>query len=258
VKKACFLLLLLPLIFVVSCRNDDKAESYPTIADVWLNPTQDYYLLVEHARDYYNKYDAIYLEVISKEPCTGMEINNQVLYLDSSDYNPSLGYYTQDFVTDNLTPEILNSSDGKLHYSLSFAESAISGTLTVPAEYLFVIDDFDPEQDFVFEWQLAQNPDFQSFRFEVRDLAGNGIYDVNNISGKVRSLTWNKALWENYGIIEYFELELAANNYKYSDGGLVWIIRSREYNLNILDKSPHREPFSRLNKLIKGEIKLPR
>lgn len=256
-KKSCFLMLLLSLIFVVSCSKDNKEEIYPTIADVWLNPTEDYYLLVEHAQDYSSKYEALYLEVISKEPCFGLELNNQAIGITDSSYNPSLGYYNQECSSGNLQWEILNSSDGKLHYTLFFADKNISGSLTVPAQYQFVIDEFDQEQDFAMAWQLAPNPDFQSYRFEVSDLAGHSIWDSRNISGNVRSLTWKKELWADYGILQRFELELAANNYKYIDDGLVWIIRSREYNLSLLDKRNSHRPFERLNRLLQGEITLP-
>jgi len=256
-KQKLLLSLMLMLLALVACDNRN-GDNYPSQTEIWQNPTEDFYLMVEHYRADVQKYDVININLYSKDNCTKVVLNGQNYYQDYYVYMATTGYYDHYFDFDHSTWDILDNNNGILNYQIFFPTRTVSGSIRMPALHQTAYPVFDQYQDWNLAWTLSENPDFQTCSIYMKNSADNRVRDFVEFSGKDRSHVWNKNIWARLGTIDGLEMRLTANNYVHKDGGVVWAIRQNELDQYLFTPNRQRDHHQRWKQLLSGEIRLKR
>ncbi len=254
-KHKLLLSVMLMLMALVACDNRNGDE-YPSYIDVLLYPTEDFYFMVEHRHADYQKLDAMYIGLVSKDFCTKVVLNGNTYYQDNYSYWGHSGYYDHEFDFDYNDWDILDNNNGVLSYQIFFPTRTVSGTIQMPSYYQTAYPTFDRYQDWNIAWTLNENPDFQTCDLYLHNSGYNSVSDVAELSGNKRSYVWNKNLWSRLGVIDDLELEMTANNYEHKDGGVIWVMRQNEFNQGAFTAKRPRDPQKRLKQLLSGQIQL--
>ncbi|HPF08911.1 MAG TPA: hypothetical protein PL020_04150 [Candidatus Cloacimonadota bacterium] len=254
-RTILFLSLLLTLFGIVSCDKRD-AEHIPNILETYVEPKEDFYLIIEYSKDLDRSPQDMYVTVVSKSKLLSLKLNETEIPIRYFNYLDSSGAYLYDFDTYALEEDVIGDYDEYLSYQIILENQTIADSLLVPAEYSSELAEFDPNQDYTFTWSLGTNPKIQSIRLELETTNGDDFYYEKEINAGKRSYTFSKSLWDHMGTTELDSVEMLAGNYAHIQGGVVWLLSSGEHYVWNWDKSEqrHRE---RIMDLINNRISLP-
>ncbi|MCB5253341.1 MAG: hypothetical protein WC944_08980 [Candidatus Cloacimonadaceae bacterium] len=257
-KRALILLgLALCILCFTSCEESSKS-GMPTLMEVMLKPSEDFYLILEYRKEHDVQHIDMYIELLSKNRLSSLALNEIPLLPDYFSYDANQGYYRYVFglgLNDNV---FIGDYDEELDYHLVFENKVARGTLRIPSEYHCAPPEFDHDQDYELDWTLQHNPRMQNISFSLNIDSGSWADFVRELKVDQRHCTLNKADWEHLGRLSRGRFTLEASNYHYTNGGLVWIISSFRYQGAYAGTHQRDSGVDRLEKLLSGEIVLPR
>ena len=250
------LMLVIMALSVISCDKSEGDRGVPTFIEVFLDPYEDFFLVLEYEKEPYRDDTNAYCSLVTKKKLEELWINTDRVDPDGISYSSILGYYMYDFDLDYLDGALPSAFNEEIVYQLKLEGKTVNGSLVMPAEYNLNPPSFDPAQDYELVWTLAEDPQAQNIWLPLEDTNDN-YYDYGfELKPSERTYTINKSLWSDYQPTEEFDLGLEASNYQRTKGGVVWFISSyrfEEYGWKTI--SPHQ---LRIEKLLRGENLLPK
>lgn len=257
-NKALILLgLALCILCFTSCEESSKS-GVPTLMEVVLKPSEDFYLILEYRKEHDAQRNDMYIALISKDKLNGLTLNEIPLLPDYFSYDANLGYYRYEFDLELKDSVFIGNYDEELDYHLVFENKVVRGTLRIPSEYHSAPPEFDHDQDYELDWTLQNNPKMQNISFALNIDSGSWADYLRELKAAQRHCTLNKADWEHLGRLSRGRFTLEASNYHYTNGGLVWIISSFRYRGAYTGTHQRDSGVDRLEKLLNGKIVLPR
>lgn len=252
-----FLMLVIMALSIISCDEREGESAVPSLVDMFLDPEDDFYLVLEYDEDVHRDDTYVYCSLITDRKFEELWINNDRIYPDYMNYNNTTGYYWYDFDMDYLDGALPSGYNEEIVYKVVLEGKTVNGSLVMPAEYVLNPPSFDHTQDYGLNWTLAEDPQVQSIALSLEATDENNYYDYSfELKPTDRAFTFNKSLWSDYQPAEDIDLVLTASNYQRTQGGVVWFVSSYEYEENSwYRKSPHQ---LRIEKLLRGEDPLPR
>jgi hypothetical protein len=247
-KMLVFVIIILCLFCITSCDND-KDKSLPTTSEIMLEPTEDFYLLVEYEKELDSREIEMYVSVLSKSYLLSLSLGQDNYPTDSFSYNASLGYYSYWFDINNIA----GTFDQELSYVLRISDKTISGSLAIPSEYYCVFPTFDPEQDYSLNWILQNNPDVQNVNHTFETLDHGYYHFIRDLQPAQRSHVLDGNVWSQLDEIIGGYIVLDAINYKYTHGGLVYISSNMFYGFGTW-KHTKLQPSRLIDMLKTGRI----
>ena len=255
-KNTLLILTLLLCVFCLTSCDQREGKDLPSMLDVYLDPTEDFYLVVEYYKDLDSSYRTMRVDLVSKFKLESLRLNGTQIPIEYYNYLESSGAFWYDFDLWSLDNAIIGDYNEELAYQIVFEHKTVSGLLQTPAEYFCEAPDFDSNQDYPISWTLDTNPKAQQIEFRM-DINNSGYFHYRKeLTTSQRSYTLSKTMWNELGSALNEEFELQASNYRYTAGGLVWIISAAEYE-NWSSAKARPSGLERIQKLINKEIVLP-
>jgi hypothetical protein len=251
------LMLVIMALSIISCDKRDGDSGVPTLAEVVLDPDEDFYLILEYGKDLNRDDTDVDCSLITNKRLEGLWINTDRVNPDYMNYSNLTGYYWYEFDLDYLNGALPSAFNEEIVYQIKLEGKTVTGSLVMPAEYVLNPPSFDPAQNYEVDWTLADDPQAQSISLSLEDTDRSYYYNYGFVLKPTkRTHSFNKSLWSDYQPDEDFDVYLEASNYQRTNGGVVWFISSyryEEYHWNT--KSPHQQ---RIEKLLRGENPLPK
>lgn len=252
---AIFFFLPFFLLCLISC---DRRESkgLPTLTDVYYHMEEDFYLVIEYAKDLASSDREMDIILLTKKPLKSLKLNHITIPINGYDYLESSGAFCYSFDLWEFDTSVIGSFDLDLVYHIEYEDETISGVQRIPSQYFCEVPTFQQDQDFTVSWNLAHNPRAQKLMFTAEDWHATIVKDDIALKPSARSHTIKKSLWEDLPSIHQYSLALLASNYSYTDGGLVWLISSASKDNS--DSSKGRDSaMQRILDLLSKQIQLP-
>lgn len=256
-KRALFIFILLLCILCLTSCDRRSGKGLPSIIDAYLEPEEDFYLIVEYYNDLDSSYREMRVDLVSKYQVQSLRLNETSLPIYNFSYLESSGAYSYDFDLSNLHGAFIGGYNEELAYQIMFERKTVSGLLQTPAEYSCEIPEFDNDQDYTVSWTLERNPRAQQIDFNMYIDGISHFWYRKELSPSSRSYTLSKKMWNELGVATNEEVKLEASNYQYTQGGLVWIISAGGYS-NWSYNKPRKSGLERYQELINKEIVLPK
>lgn len=256
-KALIFLGLILCVLCFTSCDQSSRG-GLPTWMEAFLKPREDFYLILEYHKPHDLSYTEIYIELLSKDRLDSLVLNEIPFLPVYFSFDADMGYYR--YVLDFELPPgtSISDYDENLDYRLIFENKEVSGTLRIPSEYYCIPLPFDHDQDYELEWTLQNNPMMQNVTFDLYINAHDYATYVRELKANQRHCTLRKTDWNHLGRLTRGNFLLEASNYRYTNGGLVWFMSAISFRENNHRTNQQDFGVERLEKLLNGEIVLPR
>lgn len=255
-KNTLLILTLLLCVFCLTSCDQREGKDLPSMFDAYLDPTEDFYLVLEYFKDLDSHYRTMRVDLVSKYKLESLRLNETLIPIDNFNYLESSGAFWYDFDLSGLNNAIIGDYNEELAYQMVFEHKTVSGLLQTPAEYFCEAPDFDSSQDYPISWTLDTHPKAQNIRFSLGINHSAYFRYTKELNPAKRSYTLSKSMWNELGSVSGVEIELQASNYRYTAGGLVWIISAAECAHWSYDKA-RPSGLERIQRLIRKEIVLP-
>jgi hypothetical protein len=253
-KKALVLFsLALCILCFTSCEESSK-DGLPTTVDIFLNPSEDFYFVVDYCKEHDAESSEMYVNLICQNKLESLLLNGTLIHTDYFAYDANMKYYSYSF---DLDGELIGDYDQELNYQIQFVNKTVSGTLRMPSEYICTPPAFEHDQDYFVEWTLQQNPQAQSIDFSLDIDDNNSATFLPELKPDQRNCTLNKTDWNNLGTLNAGRFWLMASNYRYTNGGLVWFASEFRYDEHYF-RNHHQNRKNPIERLLSGEIVLPK
>lgn len=250
-----FLLVLMAL-SIVSCDKREGDDGLPTFMEAYLDPEEDFYLVLEYAKEADRDDSDVYCTVITQRRLEGLSINSHTIPVGNMNYNNIAHCYYYNMDMYYLSGALPSDYNEEIVYQLNLEGKTVSGSLTMPAEYILNAPTFDPTQNYGLVWNLSDDPKAQGATLQLKDTNGYYYHYSFDLKPTDRAYSFSKNLWSEYQPQEDFEISLEAHNYQKTKGGIVWFISSyTEEHSSWNKKTAHQQ---RVEKLLRGENPLPR
>ncbi|MDD4034606.1 MAG: hypothetical protein PHO16_04290 [Candidatus Cloacimonetes bacterium] len=243
------LLIVLALCILVlsSCENG-QSKSLPSVVGMINEPEEDFYLIVERYESEYAEYGN--LSLISKHSLISLEINGQPCSVDFANQNEVTDYYQYSFHS------VWPAYDEEISYSLEFDNKTITGSLAMPSRYILGNWSFDHQEDYTLNWFLKNNPRMQWIDYTFNETSFSDVIKIHReLMPNHRMYTLERASWSDLELMDSVTFTLQANNFRYTNGGLVWLISAYQHGMWIPSQS---SGLQRIEQLINKQIVLPR
>ena len=253
-RKVWQFFLLVSTLFLGSCFDLLDTE-YPNLLEPLLDPTKDFYLIIEDHADENAGSDELNLSVVARDICDSLIINGHSFPRTSYSYSENNHYYNMNFAFVQEYWYILDENERMLSYEIVFTDHTISGTIEAPAQLISDFPNFYPDRDYTVNWTIAEDPDFYSYAFWYHDNVATYYNKKGQLDGDKRSHTWKKSNWEDLSYVSFSSASVSATNYDYTRDGLVLVIRTHRSGY-IIPPNFVKTPSLR-ERILSGEIRLP-
>jgi hypothetical protein len=242
-QKTLSLILLIIVLFHLSSCDESSSQGMPSALEVILNPTLDYYLMIE-VEEYEDETLLNYVYLVSKQALSSMSLDGSDLTISSISYDGRSGYYSY-----NLMPEDGNFGE-QLSVELVYSARTITSSIQMPPRIIMDPPAFDPANDWNLEWELQQDPDLQYFLQWYRAEDNSYVSKYDELDPQVRDYSVPRSTWEILDDIRSAEFGLEAQNFKFHEGGFISIISAYDYyQMPVSVQSRSQWRFQRVLKL---------
>lgn len=256
-KRALFIFILLLCVLCLTSCDRRSGKGLPSMFDTYLEPEEDFYLIVEYYNDLDSNYGEMRVDLVSKYRLQSLRLNETLLPIYGFSYLESSGAYSYSFDLSSLHGAFIGGYNEELAYQIMFERKTVSGLLQTPAEYSCEIPEFDNEQDYTVSWNLGSNPRAQQIDLSMYIDGYSHFSYSKKLTPSSRSYTLPKEMWNKLGVATNEDVKLQASNYQYTQGGLVWIISAGGYSKWSYNKQ-RKTGLERIQELINKEITLPK